>query len=356
MYQVFQLITVGIIGASGYAGGELLRILLQHPEVEVKIATSKQHAGEPVFRVHQNLKGLTKLNFSGDTPLDAASKVDLLFLAVPHGSSIKVTPSLVESGVRIIDLSADFRLRDPEAYPAWYGWEHPAPDLLGRFVYGLPELHRDEIRNSSLVSIPGCIASSSIYSLAPLAKQGFITGNTVVDAKIGSSGSGNKPSQATHFSERYNSVRIYSPSDHRHIGEIEQELSRVSKNRLAVTMSAHSVNMVRGILTTSSVFTDHPVTIQELWNAYRSFYADEFFVRFIMDRNGLYRYPDPKIVVGSNFVDLGFAVDQHVNRIIAIGAIDNLIKGASGNAVQSMNLMMGFDERMSLMGAPMRLV
>lgn len=348
--------SVGIVGASGYVGGELIRILLQHPRVEVTYATSKQHAGEPVSRVHQNLRGLTNLKFTDADPVDVSGKVDVLFLAVPHGSSVKVTPQIVEQGTRVIDLSADFRLNDPEAYPQWYGWDHPAADLLGKFVYGIPELHREEIRNSRLISVPGCIAASSIYSLAPLAKYEYMEGNAVIDAKVGSSGSGNKVSQATHFSERYNSVRIYSPSGHRHIGEIEQELSHVSGKSIKVTMSAHSVNMVRGILTTSSVFTDKNVTTGDLWKAYRSFYNDEMFVRFIMDRNGLYKYPDPKIVVGSNFADLGFAVDEHISRVIAIGAIDNLIKGAAGNAVQSMNIMMGFDERDALMSAPMRLV
>ncbi len=348
--------SIGIIGASGYAGGELFRILLQHPEVEIKIATSQQHAGEYVFKVHPNLKGLTDLKFSADSPLEAAGKVDLLFLAVPHGSSVRITPELVETGVRIIDLSADFRLRNPDAYPLWYGWEHPAPDLLNRFVYGMPEIHRERLKNAKMVAVPGCIASSSIYSLAPLVNSGYATGNLVIDAKIGSSGSGNKASPATHFSERYNSVRIYSPVGHRHIGEIEQELSTVSGHKIPVTLSAHSVNMVRGILTTSSVFTDSSVAESDLWKSYRSFYRNEPFVRFVMDQSGLYKYPDPKLVVGSNFVDLGFAVDRHVNRIVAIGAIDNLIKGTAGNAVQSMNLMFGFNEKEALLTAPLRLV
>lgn len=350
------MISAGIVGGSGYAGGELLRLLIQHPEVEVKIATSKQHAGENVSKVHPNLKGLTDLAFSSETPLDASAKVDVLFLAVPHGSSADITPDIVDQGARVIDLSADFRLKDPEAYPVWYGWNHPAPDLLGKFVYGMPELHREEIRNSRYVAVPGCIASSSIYSLAPLAGGNYIDGTAIIDAKIGSSGSGNKPSASTHFSERYNSVRIYSPVGHRHIGEIEQELSFVAGKKISATLSAHSVNMVRGILTTSSVMTGSEVEEPELWKAYRSFYRNEPFIRFIMDRNGLYRYPDPKIAVGSNFADLGFAVDPHVRRIVAIGAIDNLIKGTAGNALQSMNLMFGLKETEALMSAPMRLV
>ncbi|MCL5732633.1 MAG: N-acetyl-gamma-glutamyl-phosphate reductase [Candidatus Thermoplasmatota archaeon] len=346
----------GIIGASGYAGGEILRLLLNHPEVEITAATSKHNAGEYISRVHPNLKGYTNLKFTDETPMDVAAKVDILFLAVPHGSSVKITPQLVETGTRIIDMSADFRLKDSSQYPVWYGWEHPAPDLLQKFTYGMPELHRDEIRNSRLIAVPGCIASSSIYSLAPLAKSGLLTGITVIDAKIGSSGSGNKSTSATHFSERFNSVRIYSPSDHRHIGEIEQELSIAAAKRVTVTMSAHSVNMVRGILTTSSIFTEHRPAETDLWKAYRSMYRNEPFIRFMMDPNGLFRYPDPKLVIGSNFVDLGFAIDRHVNRVVAIGAIDNLIKGAAGNAIQSMNIMMGYPENAGLNSAPLRLV
>lgn len=283
-------------------------------------------------------------------------EVDIAFLALPHGTSSVIVPGIIDQGTRIIDLSADFRLHNPEDYPLWYGWEHPLPDILDKFVYGLPELHREEIRNSRNIAVPGCMASSAIYSLAPLAAAGYIQGDVTVDSKIGSSGFGNRSTDSTNYSERYNSIRIYSPTGHRHIGEIEQELSLFSGTPLRATMSAHSVNMVRGILTTSSVPADRVIEDPELWRCYRSFYRDEKFVRFMMNRAGNYRYPDPKLVVGSNFVDLGFAVDHHVNRIVAIGAIDNLIKGAAGNAVQCMNIMMGFNESTGLMTPPMRLV
>lgn len=333
---------VGIIGASGYVGGEILRILLQHPMVSVEFATSKQHAGEYVFKLHPNLKGLTQMRFSNEDPISVASKVDIVFLALPHGVSMKIVPRMAELGVKIIDLSADFRLKDPEDYKKWYGIEHKAPDLLNKFVYGLPELHRDELKNANYVAVPGCIATASILSLAPLAKFGLTNNIIIIDAKVGSSGSGSKPSLASHFSERFGVIRPYKPVGHRHTAEIEQELRIISGREHKIALSAHSVNMVRGILTTSHVLNQ--ATESMIWKAYRSVYQNEPFIRFIKDRKGLYKYPDPKIVIGSNFMDIGFEIDTHTNRIVVIGAIDNLVKGAAGNAVQSMNIMLGFKE------------
>ncbi len=202
------MVSVGVVGASGYVGGEILRLLLQHGGgVDVTLATSRTMKGEYVFKAHPNLKGFTELKFTDDDPVTAASKVDLLFLSVPHGSSVKVTPEIVEMGTRLIDMTGDFRLKDPSLYPPiWYGFEHPAPDLLPRFVYGLPETHREEIRNARFVANPGCIASSTIYSLLPFARSGMINDVTVVDAKTGSSASGNAANRASVYSERYNSI------------------------------------------------------------------------------------------------------------------------------------------------------
>ena len=339
------MVKVGIIGASGYVGGELLRILLIHDKVEVALVTSRQHVGEYVFKVHPNLKGITNLLFSADDPVTVASKVDVVFLSAPHGTSCKIVPKLVETGTKIIDMSADFRLKDPAAYDKWYGWTHPAPDLLNKFVYGLPELHREELKATKYVAVPGCMATSAIVSLAPLAKAGLIEKTVLVDAKIGSSGAGGKPSLSTHFSERFGAVRVYKPVAHRHTAEIEQELKYVSGKETQIGMTAHAVNMVRGILTTSHVMKTSRPDVATVWKAYRSLYKDEPFVRFIMDKKGLYKYPDPKIAIGSNFVDVGFEIDPHVDRIVVFGAIDNLIKGAAGNAIQSMNVMMGFNEK-----------
>lgn len=339
-------IKVVVLGASGYVGGELLRILINHPDVTVAAAGSVHYAGEYVHRVHPNLKGTIEMKFSGEDPLKLASGADVVFCALPHGSSLKVVPKLMDLGVRIVDMSADFRLADAELYKTWYSYEHPYPDLIRKFVYGLPELHREQIKAARHIAAPGCMAAAAILALAPIAKAMDIEGPIVVDAKIGSSGAGGKPSLATHFSERFGVVRPYKPVGHRHTAEIEQELKLVSGKDNKVAMSAHAVNMVRGILTTSHVFTG--TDIAEVWKALRSFYVSEPFIRFIRDKGGLYRYPDPKIVIGSNFADIGFEVDPHVNRLVMLSAIDNLMKGAAGSAVQSMNLSLGLNEKAGL--------
>ena len=343
---------VGIIGASGFVGGELLRILIGHPKVELTMATSRQYADDYVYRVHPNLRGFTELQFSNTNPAKVAEQCDLVFTSVPHGTSVKIMPELVSSGVKIIDMSADYRLKDPQAYEIWYGYKHPNPAMLEKFVLGIPELHREEIKKSSYVSAPGCMAVTSILGLAPLVKNNLIdTDHIVVDAKIGSSGAGVKPTIASHHAERYGVVRPYKPVGHRHTAEIEQELSALAKSDVKVSMSAHAVNMVRGILSTCHTFTKREVALAEIWKAYRSTYPNEPFIRFVRDRKGLYRYPDPKIVVGSNFCDIGFEIDERNGRIVVLSATDNLLKGAAGIAVQSMNVMMGFDETLGLRSA-----
>lgn len=341
-------IRVSIVGASGYVGGEILRILSLHQHVEIVSLTSRQYAGEYVHKAHPNLKGIINAKFTGDDPLKASSNADVVFLALPHKASVKVVPKLMETGVRIIDMSADFRLKSPESYVRWYGYEHPYPDLLKKFVYGLAELHRDELKGAKYVSVPGCMASASIIGLAPLVKKYAPAGPIIVDAKIASSGAGGKPSPSTHFSERYGVIRPYKPTGHRHTGEIEQELSGVANRKIDVAMSAHAVNMVRGILTTSHFMTDSGAKLPDIWKAYREFYTAEPFVRFMMDKTGIYRFPDPKVVIGSNFADVGFDIDPYINRIVVLTAIDNLMKGAAGSAVQSMNLMFGLNEKEGL--------
>jgi N-acetyl-gamma-glutamyl-phosphate/LysW-gamma-L-alpha-aminoadipyl-6-phosphate reductase len=349
------MVRAGVLAASGYIGGELLRLLLQHPKVELATATSRKYAGEYVFRVHPNLRGITELKF---TALDKSKLTDLdvVFAALPHGESVKIIPELADAGLRVIDLSADFRLGDKAQYPTWYGFEHPRPDLLEKFVFSIPEINREEVRSARLVSSPGCMAITTILGLAPLLKEkslGIDKAHIVVDAKIGSSGAGGKPSLSTHFSERYNVVRPYKPAGHRHSAEIEQVLASMAGEQVKVSMSAHAVNMVRGILSTSHVFTSTSPRPIDIWKAYRVMYADSFFVRLVRDKQGPFRLPDPKLVIGSNFCDVGFEIEERTGRIVALSATDNLIKGAAGNAIQSMNLMFGFDEKEGIAMAPL---
>jgi len=340
---------VGIVGASGYTGGELLRLLLFHPKVEVAIAVSREYAGEYLFRVHPNLRGVTDLKFC---PLDVPTIVkecEIVFTATPHGATVALAPKFLEAGLRVVDLSADFRLREPADYPKWYGWEHSRPDLLKEAVYGLTELHKDEIRKAKLVACPGCIATSAILELAPLIKADIVDkSKVVVDSKIGSTGAGGKPSLSTHHAERFGVVRPYKLTGHRHTGEIEQELSNLANDHVTVALSCHAVNIVRGISSTAHTFLTKDVKEVDIWKIYRSMYQNEPFIRLVKDRKGIYRLPDPKIVIGSNFCDIGFEFDTHANRLVVVSAIDNLMKGAAGQAVQNLNVMLGIDEKTGL--------
>jgi len=340
---------VGILGASGYVGGELLRLLLRHPEVEVSFATSRRYVGEFVHRVHPNLRGQMKLKFAMMDPSKITDACDLLFIATPHGVSSTFMPQILETGIPVIDISADFRLKDPQAYIKWYNWEHKCPELLEKSVYGLPELHREEIKRAQLVACPGCMATTAILALAPIVKSGKIEKNRIVaDFKVGSSGGGAHPSLASHHPEHYSIVRPYKPVGHRHTAEMIQELSLLAGEKISVAMSAHAVNMVRGILATCHVFLTDSLSVIDVWRLYRQFYRDEPFIRLVRDAKGVFRYPDPKILVGSNYCDIGFEIDKDNDRLVLLSALDNLVKGAAGTAVQNMNIMQGWDEREGL--------
>jgi len=342
-------VRIGVIGGSGYAGGELLRLLIPHPEADITLVTSRRFAGEHVHMVHPNLRGMTTLKFA---PLDLstlAESCDLVFSAAPHGSSMEMVPTLLEQGVKVVDVSADFRLRDPEDYPRWYGWKHAHPELLGQAVSGIPELHRDEIEKADLVACPGCMAISSILALAPVVKAGFIDEERIViDAKIGSSGGGSEPTLASHHPERFGGVRPYKVVGHRHTAEIEQELASIGGGEVKVAFSPHAVNAARGLLATCHVWLTQPVGGRDVWRAYRGLYDGEPFIRIVKYRKGLYQLPDPKVVLGTNFCDIGFELDEHVERLVVLSAIDNLVKGAAGQAVQCFNIMLGLDERTGL--------
>jgi len=340
---------VGIVGASGYVGGELLRILVNHPKVNVTVATSKQYSGEVLYRVHPNLRSFTDLKFTEPKLDNISSSCDFVFTAVPHGSAVNLVPALSKVGLRIVDMSADFRLKDTSAYEHWYKYKHPHPEMLETVTFGIPEIYSDSIKGSKVVSNPGCMAITSILALAPFVKANLIElDHIVVDSKIGSSGGGTKPTIGTHHAERYGVVRPYKPVDHRHTAEIEQEMSALAGKKVSVSMTPHAINMVRGILCSIHTFGSEKLETPKVWRALREFYQKAPFVRFVKDKKGISKYPDPKILPGSNFCDVGFEIDERLNRLLLLSATDNLMKGAAGNGVQCMNLMYGFDEREGL--------
>ena len=330
---------VSIVGASGYGGGELLRLLLDHPRVEVHQATSERNAGKPVTRVHPNLRKRTSLNFCTLRDLE---KVDLLFVSLPHTQSMQRFGDLCGLAERIVDLSADFRLKDPAVYLKWYGVEHAHPGRLSEFVYGNVELHRDEMKKARYISGAGCNATATILPLWPLIKLGMVDTALpmVAEAKCGSSEGGNAVSEASHHPERSGCVRSYKPTGHRHIAEMVQELGHL------VHFSATSIEMVRGILVTAHLFVKPGTTEKDIWKAYRQVYGKEPFIRIVKENQGIYRLPEPKIVAGTNYCDIGFELEG--SRLVVISAIDNLMKGAAGQAVHAMNVMCGFEETAGL--------
>jgi LysW-gamma-L-alpha-aminoadipyl-6-phosphate/LysW-L-glutamyl-5-phosphate reductase len=340
---------IGIIGGTGYVGGELLRLLLMHPQADVTIVTSRQSAGEYVFNIHPNLRGLTQLKFVPQDISELQKNCDVVFTATPHGGSMNLIPKLIEQGLKVIDMSADFRLKNPCDYDKWYGWPHTHPELLKEAVYGLPELHREDIKKARLIGCPGCMATATILGLAPIIKADLIDKTKIVaDLKVGSSGGGSKPTAASHHPERANGARPYKPTGHRHIAEVEQEMRALTTEPVTVSFTPHAVNMVRGILATIHTFPKQQLTNKDLWKALRALYEGEPFIRFVKYQKGCYQLPDPKITVGTNFCDIGFEIDEHANRLIMFSALDNMVKGASGQGVQCLNLLMGIDETTGL--------
>ena len=331
---------VGVIGAGGYAGGELLRLLLGHPEVGEIVAGSESLAGKPVTAAHPNLRKRTALTF---VPYAEVQGCDVVFLALPNGAH-RLT-EFRAAGTIAIDLSADHRLRDAALYRQWYEREHPHPELLPEAVYGIPELHRDAIRDAKVITGAGCNATATILALLPLARAGLIDRSrpVVVECKVGSSEGGREASDDSHHPERAGVVRSFKPVGHRHTAEVEQEIAGI---RVQLTVTA--VELVRGVLATAHVPTTAPVDDKTCWGAYRSAYADEPFVRIVKERNGIFRYPEPRLLAGSNFADVGFATDPRGDRVVALCAIDNLMKGAAGNGVQAMNVACGFPETSGL--------
>ncbi len=344
-----MMMRIGIIGGSGYVGGELLRLLLLHPQAEVTMVTSRQSAGEYIFNIHPNLRGLTQLKFVPQDIVELQKNCDIVFTATPHGDSVNLVPKLLEAGLKVIDMSADFRLKNSANYETYYGWQHAYPELLKEAVYGLPELHREEIKTARLVACPGCMATSTILGLAPIIQAGFIDPDKIiVDLKVGSSGGGSKPTSSSHHPERFSGVRPYQVIGHRHIAEVEQELSALSDKSVKISFIPHAVNMVRGILATIYTYPKQPVTGKDIWKVLRGMYGNEPFIRLVKYQKGQYQLPDPKIAVGTNFCDVGFEIDEHASCLLMFSAIDNMCKGASGQGVQCLNLLMGINETTGL--------
>lgn len=328
-----------IIGGSGYTGGELLRLLLDHPAVEVAQVTSRRNACTPVPMVHPHLRGRTELEFC--LP-EHAQPCDVLFLCMPHGQAAGEIERWAALAQRVFDLSADFRLRDPGAYERWYGRPHPAPAWLDRFTYGLPETQRERLGSARFVSGVGCNATAVTLALLPLARQGLIK-TAIADLKVGSSEGGAEPGAHAHHPERVGRVRPFAPAGHRHHAEVVQELGP-----LDLHLSVTSVELVRGVQCTAHVFPARPLSEKDLWKLYRAAYQHEPFVRLVKAKSGLHRYPEPRLLSGTNFCDVGFEVDPSTGRVVVISALDNLVKGAAGTAVQCLNLALGLDERAGL--------
>lgn len=306
--------------------------------------TSERRAGKRVVGVHPNLRKRTSLTFASVEDLESC---DVLFLALPHGSSGGRMERFMSLAPVVVDLSADFRLHDPAGYPRWYGHEHPCPQLLERFVYGIPELHREKMRSAQAISSAGCLATPTILALHPLVAAGVAdTGRSIVtEAKTGSSGAGAEEGPASHHAERSGVMRSFRPTGHRHTAEIEQELRCAGNGgNPTVAFSATAVEAVRGVLSTSHVFLRDRLEERDLWQIYRAAYGQEPFIRLVKERSGIHRFPEPKILTGSNYCDIGFEVDPRGDRVVVLAAVDNLMKGAAGQAVQAMNIRFGLKE------------
>jgi N-acetyl-gamma-glutamyl-phosphate/LysW-gamma-L-alpha-aminoadipyl-6-phosphate reductase len=340
------MVEASIVGGSGYVGGELLRLLLGHSQVEIKQVTSERNAGSFVHSIHPNLRGATRLKFSSLSTLESC---DVLFLALPHGEAMSQIDKFASMAPKLIDLSADFRLRDAALFESWYGHPHTAPQWLDKFVYGLPELHREELDGADYVSGVGCNATAANLALLPLFRAGLVdqSRGVIVDLKAGSSEGGNSPSLASHHPERSGAVRSFAPAGHRHTAEVIQEMG-LGVDTPVMHLSLTAIELVRGVLATAHVFLTEAVAEKDLWRIYRQTYGEEPFVRLVKDRKGIYRYPEPKILAGTNYCDVGFELDERGGRVISISAVDNLMKGAAGSAVQAMNLMHGWPETSGL--------
>lgn len=343
------MIKAAIVGASGYTGVELARILCNHPNVTLTAATSRQYAGKPLSEVFPNLRGKVDLVCENLPPEVIAERADFVFTAVPHKTAMDIVPQLLEAGKKVVDLSADFRLRDLATYETWYQ-PHSSPTYLEEAVYGLPERYRERIAKARLVANPGCYPTSIILALAPLLEAEVIDSQTIIaDSKSGTSGAGRAAAVGTLFCEVTDGFRPYKVGGtHRHTPEIEQELSCAANTEVTVSFTPHLLPISRGILSTIYASLKPGTEVDEIAEIYAQAYQDEAFVRLLPQG----AIPATQYVRGSNFCDIGYAIDQRTNRLVVMSAIDNIVKGAAGQAVQNMNILMGFQEDAGLRGAP----
>ena len=344
------MIKAGIIGSTGYAGAELVRLLLGHKDVEIVWYGSRSYIDKRYSEVYQNMFRLVENVCQDDNMKELADAADVIFTATPQGLCASLVNEDILKKAKIIDLSADFRLKDVKVYEEWYKIEHRAPQYLSEAVYGLCEINREDVKQSRLVANPGCYTTCSILSVYPLLKEGIIDGNTViVDAKSGTSGAGRGAKVDNLFCEVNESIKAYGVATHRHTPEIEEELGYAAGDPVTINFTPHLVPMNRGILVTAYASLIKDVSWEDVRAAYEKYYKDEYFIR-LLDRDVC---PQTKWVEGSNYVDIGFKLDHRTNRIIMMGALDNLVKGAAGQAVQNMNLMFGLDETEGLRLVPM---
>jgi N-acetyl-gamma-glutamyl-phosphate/LysW-gamma-L-alpha-aminoadipyl-6-phosphate reductase len=330
---------VSVVGAGGYIGGELVRLLAHHPHIELVQATSNRYAGRPVHAAHPNLRGQSRLQFVTDAEL---ADCDVLFLALPHGVSGQSIERWAALAPTVVDLGADFRLADPGVHARYYRGPTADPLWRKRFETGIPELNRSGLRGATHIAVAGCMASAAILAVWPVAAAGLVEGTVNVDARTGSSGGGAVPDEGSHHPERSGAMRVFAPHQHRHIAEIEQACG------VPVRMSVTAVEAVRGVQVLCHLTLAAPTTERELWTTYRRAYGEEPFVRLVRERSTLRRLPEPKILSGTNYCDIGLALDTDGRHLLVVAALDNLVKGGAGNAVQCLNIARGWDESAGL--------